>query len=293
MFRLSCKTLDASYAQVFVALAFGSHPVGSPRTNAAHPTCFTVLFFNPDDHIWSFKSYPNEGKKIRRVVFPNNDFRKSLLGFSGTTSILCLRSRRGCGRSGYYPRLSCNDARYRGSSRSRTTSATLRSSGDQVSAEIADVVFPIMTKARTPFALATTGTTLVLKKPKDHILSLAALLKAGFKVTFAVGTPQDPNFGGILISPTGARATLDFKDNLVASLHGHHRRARHFRHLLRFYFNLPLSVLSTPLLLLHHLWNTPPSSQFVFLMIGKALLLFATSSRPYKKMTSIKPLRWT
>ena len=83
-----------------------------------------------------------------------------------------------------------------------------------MSAEIADVVFPIMTKTRKPYTLVTTDTTLVLKKTKDSILSLAVLLKAGFKVTWAVGTPQDPIFGGILTTPTGARATLGFKHNL-------------------------------------------------------------------------------
>ena len=74
--------------------------------------------------------------------------------------------------------------------------------GDQVSAEIADVVFPIMKK------------TLVLKKTQDNNSSLADLLKVGFKVTWTVGTKQDPNFGGVLTTPTGDRATLIFKDNL-------------------------------------------------------------------------------
>ena len=58
------------------------------------------------------------------------------------------------------------------------------------------------------------GTTLVLKKTKDNILSLEALFIVGFKITWVVGTKQDPKFGGILTAPTGARATLIFKDNL-------------------------------------------------------------------------------
>ncbi len=61
--------------------------------------------------------------------------------------------------------------------------------GDQVSTEIVDVVFPILTQVKKPYALATKGTTLVLEMSKDNILSLTALLKAGVKVTFAVGTP--------------------------------------------------------------------------------------------------------
>jgi 3-oxoadipate CoA-transferase alpha subunit len=36
-----------------------------------------------------------------------------------------------------------------------------------------------LTQAKKPYALATKGTTLVLQKSKDNILSLAALLKAG------------------------------------------------------------------------------------------------------------------
>ena len=49
--------------------------------------------------------------------------------------------------------------------------------GDQVSAEIADVVFPILTQAKKPYALATKGTTLVFQKSKDNILSLTACSK--------------------------------------------------------------------------------------------------------------------
>ena len=58
-----------------------------------------------------------------------------------------------------------------------------------MSAEITDVVFPILTQTTKPYTLSTKGTTLVLEKSKDNILSLAALYKAGFNVTFAVGTP--------------------------------------------------------------------------------------------------------
>ena len=72
----------------------------------------------------------------------------------------------------------------------------LEVTGDQVSAEIADVVFPILTQSKNPHTWVTKGTTLVLEKSKDKILSLTALLKSGFKVTFVVGTPQDPTLVG-------------------------------------------------------------------------------------------------
>ena len=86
--------------------------------------------------------------------------------------------------------------------------------GDTASAQVADVVFSIKTKAKKPYVLATKGTTLVLDKTKDNILSLAVLLQSGFKVDFAIGTVDDPSFGGVLTTPTGARATLLFENNL-------------------------------------------------------------------------------
>ena len=52
--------------------------------------------------------------------------------------------------------------------------------GDQVSPEITDIVFPILTQTKNPYTLSTKGTTLVLEKSKDNILSLDALYKAGF-----------------------------------------------------------------------------------------------------------------
>ncbi len=50
----------------------------------------------------------------------------------------------------------------------------------------------------------------MLEKSKDNILSLTVLYKVGFKVTFVVGTPQDPTSSGVLTTPTGTRATLVF-----------------------------------------------------------------------------------
>ncbi len=42
---------------------------------------------------------------------------------------------------------------------------------------------------------ATRGATLVLTDTKDKIISLTVLLKGDFKVEFAAGTSDDPNFG--------------------------------------------------------------------------------------------------
>ena len=86
--------------------------------------------------------------------------------------------------------------------------------GHTTSAEVADVVYPILTESRKPYAFATRGTTLVLTDTKDKIISLAVLLKAGFKVDFADGTSDDLNFGGYLITPTGSRLALIFETNL-------------------------------------------------------------------------------
>jgi hypothetical protein len=54
----------------------------------------------------------------------------------------------------------------------------------------------------------------VLTDTKDKIISLAVLLKAGFKVDFAVGSSDDPNFGGYLITTTVSRTTCVFENNL-------------------------------------------------------------------------------
>jgi hypothetical protein len=59
---------------------------------------------------------------------------------------------------------------------------------------------------------ANIGTSLT--DTKDKIISLDVLLKADFKVDFAAGTSDDPNFGGYLITPTGSRVVLVFENNL-------------------------------------------------------------------------------
>ncbi len=86
--------------------------------------------------------------------------------------------------------------------------------GHTTSAEVGDVFYPILTESKKQYAFATRGTTLVLTDTKDKIISLTVVLKAGFKVDFAVGTSDDPNFGGYLITPTDSRVVLVFENNL-------------------------------------------------------------------------------
>ncbi len=54
----------------------------------------------------------------------------------------------------------------------------------------------------------------MLTDTKDKIISLYVLLKTGFKVEFASGTSDDPNFGGYLITPAGSRVALVFENNV-------------------------------------------------------------------------------
>jgi hypothetical protein len=65
--------------------------------------------------------------------------------------------------------------------------------GDGIQAEIADVTFPVLTATNELYVIDTTnsqpGSTLLVEKTKDNIISLAILLKAGFKVDY-VETPQ-------------------------------------------------------------------------------------------------------
>ena len=98
------------------------------------------------------------------------------------------------------------------------TATSKRSTGAGVDAELADVIFPVRTATDELYAIDTTGSqagsTLLVERTKDTILSLAVLLKANFKVDFAVGTKEDPSFGGTLRTPEGHTINLMFRDNL-------------------------------------------------------------------------------
>ena len=60
--------------------------------------------------------------------------------------------------------------------------------GTGVDAELADVIFPVRTATDEPYTIDTTGSqagsTLLVERTKDTILSLAVLLKAKFQVDF-------------------------------------------------------------------------------------------------------------
>ena len=86
--------------------------------------------------------------------------------------------------------------------------------GHTTSAEVTDVVYPILTESKKSYEFVSRGTTLVLTDTKDKIISLDVLLKTDFNVEFPVGTSDDPNFGGYLITPVGSRVTLVYETNL-------------------------------------------------------------------------------
>ena len=69
--------------------------------------------------------------------------------------------------------------------------------GAGVDAEHADVIFPVRTATYELYAIDTTGSqagsTLLVERTKGTTVSLAVLLKANFKVDFAVGTEEDPS----------------------------------------------------------------------------------------------------
>ena len=86
--------------------------------------------------------------------------------------------------------------------------------GDTVHAERADVVFPVKTTAGTRYAIFMRNQTLAVDKETETLLSVAVLLKSGFKVQFVAGTPKNPTFGGYLVTPDGQQVRMTFEDNL-------------------------------------------------------------------------------
>jgi len=90
--------------------------------------------------------------------------------------------------------------------------------GDVIQAEITDVTFSVFTATNELYVIDTTnsqpGSTLLVEKTKDNIISLAILLKAGFQVDFAVGSADDSCFGGNLYTPEGILIKMVFHDNL-------------------------------------------------------------------------------
>jgi hypothetical protein len=63
-------------------------------------------------------------------------------------------------------------------------------------------------------AISIRGKNIVATRTTDNILSLAVLLKTGYKVKFRVFTVLDPTDGSDLYMPKGKRIALVFSGNL-------------------------------------------------------------------------------
>jgi hypothetical protein len=81
-------------------------------------------------------------------------------------------------------------------------------------AERADAVFPVIVADGSRHAISIRGKNIVATRTTDNILSLAVLLKAGYKVEFRIGTGLDPTDGGDLYTPKGERIAFVFSGNL-------------------------------------------------------------------------------
>ena len=86
--------------------------------------------------------------------------------------------------------------------------------GATAEAERADAVFPVLAAGGSRHPISIRGKNIVASRATDNILSLAVLLKAGYKVNFCVGTDLDPTDGGDLYTPKGKRIALVFAGNL-------------------------------------------------------------------------------
>ena len=86
--------------------------------------------------------------------------------------------------------------------------------GATTEAERADAVFPVIAADGSRHAISIRGKNIVATRATDNILSLAVVLKAGYKVEFRVGTDLDPTDGCDLYTPKGTRIALVFAGNL-------------------------------------------------------------------------------
>ena len=73
-------------------------------------------------------------------------------------------------------------------------------------------MFPILAAGGSLYAISIRGKN-IATRTTDNILSLAVLLKAGYKIEFRVGTDLDPTDGGDLYTPKGKRIALVFSGN--------------------------------------------------------------------------------
>jgi hypothetical protein len=80
--------------------------------------------------------------------------------------------------------------------------------GATTESERADAVFPVLAVDGSRHPISIRGKNIVASRATDHILSLAVLLNAVYKVNFRVGTDLDPTDGGDLYTPKGKRLEM-------------------------------------------------------------------------------------
>ena len=86
--------------------------------------------------------------------------------------------------------------------------------GKAVATQAAEIGFPTTTEDGSRWTLHLKEGAVHAAEAKEDLLSLALLLKAGYDVRLAVGTSEDPHFGGHLYTPCGKRIKLLFIDDL-------------------------------------------------------------------------------
>ena len=87
-------------------------------------------------------------------------------------------------------------------------------SGD-IEATREDTIFPLTTSTGKVYSLLVRNHALVVQgDSRPPLLSLAVLMKAGFKPEFKAGTPMDAQDGGHLTTPSGEIINMRFEDNL-------------------------------------------------------------------------------
>ena len=87
-------------------------------------------------------------------------------------------------------------------------------SGD-IEATRENTIFPLTTSTGKVYSLLVRNHALVLQgDPRPPLLSLAVLMKAGFKPEFKAGTPIGAQDCGHLMTPSGETIKMRFEDNL-------------------------------------------------------------------------------
>ena len=87
-------------------------------------------------------------------------------------------------------------------------------SGSPTASRTAEISFPTATEDGCFWSINVLNGGVHATEAAEDLLSLALLLKAGYRIELAVGTEHDPTFGGYLTTPCGKRIKLLFVDNL-------------------------------------------------------------------------------